>query len=310
MAHLEGAVKRDYFLIDPSATRVELESGKVGFDPLYNDAESPPEWLVLSLIRAGGNEQPVVAARVGDQNEPTILAGRKRRKSMIEANRRLVAEGKEPLKLKLILKPLKPGNAYEQAAEVRRLENAARVELTPLQKAEYVAELYAAGWDEATIAESGQIGTASPGEVRALRALLENGSDSLKAAVANEEISVTAAAKLAEGIAPAEQAAKLEELKKSAPVKGKSKGKVTVRQALDVVTKKKRGPNKATAGNRRVAPVIVQTLITALQEIPAMEGGKEFHKAAEALSWSLGECETPGWIRKLLDKAGAVSALG
>jgi len=91
--------KRDLFMLRPEALTLVYDKEHPLYDPRVED--DPPENMILNIMM-NGVLQPINVRVNGDKIE--VVAGRGRTKSTIEANRRLVAEGKPPLLIPCINK--------------------------------------------------------------------------------------------------------------------------------------------------------------------------------------------------------------
>jgi ParB family transcriptional regulator, chromosome partitioning protein len=101
----EGAKHRDCFTCPPESLVVEDNKGGVFYD---DGVEEPlPETFIKNLMRNGVID-PVVVMRDGDRL--IINEGRKRRRGLIEANKRLVAAGKEPHLISYVFRQSKSGD--------------------------------------------------------------------------------------------------------------------------------------------------------------------------------------------------------
>jgi ParB family chromosome partitioning protein len=91
--------KRDLFMIKPEDLTLVYDKEHPLYDPRVED--DPPESMILNIMM-NGVLQPINVRVNGDKIE--VVAGRGRTKAALEANRRLVAEGKPPLLMPCINK--------------------------------------------------------------------------------------------------------------------------------------------------------------------------------------------------------------
>lgn len=102
----KGASHVDCWQCPPEALKVVTAKTSAFYD---ERVEKPvPEWLVNSIIDNGFVE-PVVVMRDGE--DFVIDDGRQRQRALIEANRKLRAAGKEPLKISYIIKRPRDGES-------------------------------------------------------------------------------------------------------------------------------------------------------------------------------------------------------
>lgn len=133
------------FLMDPSAlVVVGLDTDDGPEHPLYDERIHLPidEALVRNLMRHG-NKVPLIVRKNGETAE--VVDGKQRTRCGRVANERLVAEGKVPLRLKVIVERGSDGDMFG----VLILANALRQGDGPLQKAENLKRFLAMGYTEA-----------------------------------------------------------------------------------------------------------------------------------------------------------------
>jgi ParB family chromosome partitioning protein len=174
--------------------------------PLYDHRVNLPidERMVLNIM-AFGVLQPVVFAKNAETGEAEVVAGRQRVKNAREANRRLIAQGLEPIKVPAI--PRKAGNAGSMAS-IMVSENEIRSADTPLGRAEKMQRLMERfGKDEDEIAT---IFGCSKQTIKNTLALLDC-TAAVRNAVEAGKINVSHAHKLSR-LAPDEQRDKVAEL--------------------------------------------------------------------------------------------------
>jgi ParB family chromosome partitioning protein len=120
-----NAQRTDAFILEPEKLTLVTDPNHPLYDPRVND--DPDEALVRNVMVYGVLE-PVLIRRNGERAE--VIAGRGRVKAALEANRRLTAEGKQPIRVPAILKRGPDADMYG----VLISENECRREDNPLLK--------------------------------------------------------------------------------------------------------------------------------------------------------------------------------
>lgn len=197
-----------------------LEPEKIQFaakgEPLYDprQEEGPDENLVRSVM-ARGVKTPILASKVGDVL--LVVDGRRRVVAAREANRRLTKEGKEPVKIKVMLERGQEADLFGTMI----IGNACRQDDSGVALAEKIRRYMEFGrtTEEAAVT----FGLPVAGVKQHLA--LFDAAGAVRRAVEKGECSVTAAAKLAR-LERKEQESALAELLAD------GKGKVTVRKAM------------------------------------------------------------------------------
>jgi len=227
--------------------------------PLYDQRINLPldESLVLNIMFQGVIE-PIVIHKENDK--PVVVAGRQRVRCALEANKRLKAQGKEPIRVPAVIRRGTESDLFGVSIS----ENEARQDDTPLGRANKCSRYLAMGRSEDEAAVTFGV---TKHCVQAWMRLLEC-CPQVRKAVEEGKLAASAASKLAD--LPAEEQIK----------------------ALDTATEesKKNGKNKPTA--RTVAKVTGKTA-------GKMKSRKEVLKRLEeknlprdyraALQWVLGE---------------------
>lgn len=157
--------------------------------PLYDERVHLPvdEGMVRSIMRRGVL-QPICAVRDAATGQVLVAAGRQRTKAAIEANKRLVAEGKPARNI-----PVTPRNdTLSVAMEVSAAENAIRRDETPIQRAHKMRAMLNAGHDMAGVA--GSFGCSESTVAGTL--LLLDAHPAVQQALGNGSITAGAASKL------------------------------------------------------------------------------------------------------------------
>jgi ParB family chromosome partitioning protein len=193
--------KSNVLYFDPEALVLVTDEASPLYDPRVHLPVSEP--LVLN-IKALGVLQAITVAKNPETGAVEVVAGRQRVKAAREANRRLRAEGCEPVQVPALPRKGTDGTMLQS---VMVSENELREADTPIGRAEKMARLQARGRSDADLAV---IFGCTVATVRATLALLEAPA-AVRDAVQAGAIGVTQAKKLAK-LAPAEQRAKVAEL--------------------------------------------------------------------------------------------------
>lgn len=178
-----NAQRSDAFTLDPENFTLVTDPEHPLYDPRVHD--EPDEALVRNVMVYGVIE-PVIIRKNGDKVE--VVAGRGRVKAAMEANRRLTAEGKQPIRVPAILKRGADADMYG----VLISENECRREDNPLLKSEKAQRLINMGKSVEEVAVAFGVRRQS---VEAWLALGDVAAPVLDA-VEQGEISATAAAQL------------------------------------------------------------------------------------------------------------------
>jgi ParB family chromosome partitioning protein len=211
------APRGNTFLMDPEALTIVSDPAH----PLYDERIHLPldERMIRSIMKHGVRQ----AVNVRKNEEAIeVVDGRQRVRHAIEANRRLIKEGAEPVRIKVMLER---GTDADMAGlgvvlNVHRRDDDL---MTKAKKAQRLLDL--GKTDEEVEIDFG----ITRQTLRGWQNLLE-ASPVVQKAVAAGDVSASAAAVIAK-LPRADQAAKLAELKAGAPIKGKRAGKVSTSQA-------------------------------------------------------------------------------
>ena len=184
-----------------------------------------------------GVVQAVTVTKIGDT--PCVVAGRQRVRAARVANERLLAEGKESIRVPVMLKKGEEHRLYGFSIS----ENENRQDDNIIQKAENVARFLdmGRGEDEAAITFG-----VTKTTIKNWLAVLET-IPAVRRAVEQGLLSATAAAKLA-GLSPEDQLKALEELLAS--------GKATVARTKNVVSNANGGDKSMTPGKRKLLKLV------------------------------------------------------
>jgi ParB family chromosome partitioning protein len=209
-----NAQRSDVFVLEPDKLTLVTDPASPLYDPRVHD--DPDESLVRNIMVYGVIE-PVIIRKNGDAVE--VVAGRGRVKAALEANRRLEAEGKQPIRVPAIVKRGQDADMFG----VLISENECRREDSPLAKSEKALRLINMGKTTAEVAIAFGVSRQS---VESWLALGDVAEPVLHAVEAGE-VSATAAAQLS-GLAREKQVETFETLKAEG-------GPVTVERARKAV---------------------------------------------------------------------------
>ena len=229
--------------------------------PLYCPRVHLPlsESIVLGVMMFGVKE-PVLVRKVGEQKQ--VIAGRQRVKHALEANKRLRAAGSAEHRVPVIYQ----NGDDKKMLGIMMLENEARQDTDPMEKAKNAQKLVDAGYTEK---EAAAIFNVSDQSIRNWQSLL-NLSAPVQEAISRREIKPTPAMKLTK-LNPEKQKEKLEELKANG-------GRITVAKA------------KAVAEDGPLVPVKrMRTRKEVESEIARMEGCEDESSKGylQGLEWVL-----------------------
>lgn len=186
--------------------------------PLYDERIHLPldEYMVLSIMDHGVFE-PIIVWKDPETGLSCVVAGRQRVKHTIEANKRLLKEGKKPL---LVPAVVRRGSAVRMG-QVMISENEIQRADTPLGRAKKMADALQRGHDEQDLTLMFGVGVQT---IRATLALLD-ATQAVKDAVESGDITVTQARQLA-NLSPDEQREKVKEVEEAtAGTKGHEKAR-------------------------------------------------------------------------------------
>lgn len=216
---IEGASRLNAFLIEPEKLTIISDEKHA----LYDERIKLPidEKLVLNIM-AFNVKQPVFVAK--DGNEIQVVDGRQRVRAALEANKRLVKDGKEPLRIPVMLQKGDDADLFGVSIFVNEL----RQSDGPLIKAAKAVRFLAMGRTEE---EAAVVFGVTPAAIRQWVKLFDL-APQVRAAVNAGEITASAASKLA----PLKKAEQVEELRKLT-----ADGKKTTGKKAAVAAKKARG---------------------------------------------------------------------
>lgn len=195
------------WLFDPSELVLVTDPQHPLFDPRIN---LPLDEALVRNIMFQGVIEPIVIVKQDDK--PVVVDGRQRVRCAVEANKRLEAEGKEPVRVTAVVRRGTEADLF--GVSISANEN--RQDDTPLGRAKKCARLLAMGRSDEEAAIAFGV-TASC--VRAWMKLLDC-APQVREAVESGALAATAAAKLA-SLPAAEQVATLEKV----VAEGKTNGK-------------------------------------------------------------------------------------
>jgi ParB family chromosome partitioning protein len=219
---IEGASRLNAFSVDPESLTIITDEQH----PLYDERVKLPldEKLVLN-IAAHGVKQPVIITKDGDTL--IVVDGRQRVRAATEANRRLAKEGKETIRIPVMLQRGDDADLFGMSIFL----NEQRQNDSMLVKAKKAQRLINLGRTEEEVAVV--FGTSSAA-IRQWVKLFDL-APQVRAAVDAGEISASAAAKLAP-LTKAEQVKHLADLRVDAAA-----GKKTTTKKVAAVAKKAKG---------------------------------------------------------------------
>jgi len=198
---IEGK-RSNLFMLEPERLTLVFDKQHPLYDPRVEHA---PDEAMVANISMNGVLEPIIVRKNGELIE--VVAGRGRTKATLEANRRLVAEGKPPILIPCILK----GGTDVDLFGVMVSENEIRREDTMLVKGMKARKLLNMGYSVQEISVT--FGVSRQAIENWLAA--EELPDEIKEAVESGEITVTAALELAKaGHTREEQVKRFEDLKK------------------------------------------------------------------------------------------------
>lgn len=244
-----NAQRSDAFALEPEKFTLITDPGHPLYDPRVHD--EPDESLVRNVMTYGVIE-PVIIRKNGENVE--VVAGRGRVKAALEANRRLTAEGKQPIRVPAILKRGQDADMFG----VLISENECRREDNPLIKSEKAQRLINMGKSVEEVAVAFGVKRQS---VEAWLALGDVAQPVLEA-VEQGEISATAAAKLS-ALDREDQVKTFESMKAEG-------GKVTVERARKAAREGDTSPNppKAKPRSRREIEDVLYRTASTLKNAP------------------------------------------
>lgn len=204
-----------YFLLEPE--KLTLITDKA--HPLFDSRVGLPidEGMVRSIM-AFGVKEPILVCKDGPNT--VVVDGLQRVKNAIEANRRLCGENKEPVLVKAIIER----GSEEDLYGVKILANECRQEDLPLIKAEKLRKYLAMGRSEAQAAVVFGTTLATIKQLIVLQDL----AAPVRTAIGRGVLTLSAATHFAK-LPREKQAKELEQLEAKSAVRGKKKGRVTVR---------------------------------------------------------------------------------
>lgn len=204
--------RSNVFHVDPKAVvLVGLDTAhKAGEHVLFDDrALEQIERPFIEGIKAIGVLEPVLVRKSGGNME--VVFGRKRTLALRIANAELIAEGKEPHKLPIL--PERKGTSDLELLQKLILENEARRETSPMQKALRLQDWFArksATGTEGTDSEAAVVFCTTATTIRNWKKLLALDAK-VQSAILQGKISANAAADLSD-LEPKKQVEKLREL--------------------------------------------------------------------------------------------------
>lgn len=260
-----GASRLNAFSVDPKSLTIITDEQS----PLYDERINLPlnENLVLN-VAAFGVKQPVIITKDGDTL--VVVDGRQRVRAAVEANRRLKKEGKEPLRIPVMLQRGDDADLFGMSIFL----NEQRQNDSMLTKAGKAQRLLNLGRSEDEVAVV--FGTSSAA-IRQWVKLFDL-APQVRAAVETGEISASAAAKLAP-LKKSEQVEKLADLRADAAA-----GKKATTKKVAAVAKKAKGETVI----EKPSPKLLKRLVAFGVDDPT---GGLTDEDRNLLRWVLGEID-------------------
>jgi ParB family transcriptional regulator, chromosome partitioning protein len=261
------AQRLNAFLLEPERLKLVTDQAHPLFDArvLWE-----PEESLIRNIMAHGVKVALLVRKDGD--DILVVDGRQRTKAALEANRRLVKEGKEPVKVKVMLERGDDADLFGTMV----LTNALRRGNTPMMTARDVFRYVGMG---RTVPEAAVTFGLTQQQVNGYLALLEMSPKAQKRVEAGT-LSVNAAVALAK-LSRADQEKALEELDADG-VGPRGKTATVKRVAAKVRAKKGKAPIYAPPTRKELATAQVRWAALAAKHQSKMMAG-----AALALSWAI-----------------------
>lgn len=188
------APRTNAWLFDPEQLKLVTDESHHLYDPRIH---LPIDEAMVKNIMVNGVIEPVIIAKEG--MDVIVVDGRQRTKNAIEANKRLTAEGKEPVKVTCIIR--RGDDASLFGVLISANEN--RQDDTPLGKADKLSRYLAMGRTEEQAAIAFGVSAVT---IKTWLAMLTL-SDKVKQAVDGGVISATAAVKLSNLSRPEQETA-------------------------------------------------------------------------------------------------------
>lgn len=260
---IEGASRLNAFLIEPERL-VIIEDPK---HALYDERVKLPldEKLVLN-VAAYGVKQPIIVTKDGDHL--VVVDGRQRARAAVEASKRLVKEGKEPLRVPVMLQRGEDADLFGVSVFLNELRQSDDI----IVKAKKAQRLLDMGKSEAEVALAFGVTSA------AIRQWLKmfDLAPAVRKAVEDGTISASAAAKLA-ALPKEEQVGELTKLRAT--------GAKTTTKKVAVAAKKAKGKE----AHERPTPKLIKRLIE-FSKIDSATNGLD-NEDVKLLRWVLGEID-------------------
>ncbi len=259
--------------------------------PLYDDRVHEPfdEKLVRNIMHLGVHQSISVWVNT-ETGDPEVVAGRRRVKAAREANRRLVEQGSEPLRVKGTIQRGTPG----KLTSVMISENEIRKEDSPLGRARKMQRMFDLGMSEDDVA----IAFGCSSQTIRDGVMLLDATQAVQDAVENKEIGIGAAVSLSQQ-APAVQREKIAEIKVINATETGHKRKEKIRE---VVASEEVKPVVRIRGKKEIDKAMAR-VEKAIQDV-----GVRTHLLA-LFNWMLGDEFVLDAICEAGEQAGADRAL-
>ena len=253
------------FLMEPERLTLITDEAHPLYDPRVN---APLDESMVLNIMVNGVRVPIIARRNGSAIE--VVDGRGRTRAVLEANRRLIAEGNKPHFIRVLTDSGSDADLFGLSISLNEI----RREDSPTAKSEKAHRLHNMGYTTQQIAITFGVTRQTVHSWLSLQDLAQPVQD----AVEKGEMSATAAAKLA-NFSRDEQVKRLDDLKQ----KGKPLTVTTVEKA-------------AKSADNIPAPKMKtrREVEKKLEEILELEDvGQHWNGYIEALKWMLGKETEP-----------------
>jgi len=258
--------RSDLLQFDPQDITLVTDKKHALYDPRVH---LPVDEATVRNMMVNGVLEPILVRKNGEKDGKAIvecIAGRQRVKAALEANRRLVAEGKEPIRVPATVRRGDEATLFG----ILISENEIRHGETPMSRAEKVARYMNMGRSEEDASIAFGVG---PQTIRNLLALMDCAPAVQKAVEAGQLTATMAALDFAK-IPREDQEAALERLLAAGPVKGEE-----AQERIRAIREKK--PVSNTRIRKR--PVL-KAAVKALAKLDR----KDAEVACAVLKWVLG----------------------
>lgn len=232
------APRANMFMVEPEQLTLVTDDNHPLYDPRVN---LPVDENLVRNVMVFGVKEPVLVRKNGVEYE--VVAGRQRTKAAVEANKRLIAEGKEPLRVRTIIERGDDADMFG----VMILENELRQNDSPISKAKKAQRLLDMGKSEEWVATAFGVSKQTVNNYLTLLDLC----GPVKTAVERGELSASAAAKMGK-LSHDEQKQKLDTMRAQG-------GQMTAARAEKVARGENAPPVKRMRSRAKVADLLAVT---------------------------------------------------